>query len=297
MESEATVDGKPETADDVLADKDLHGRVVVVTGASGGLGRETARALSSRGAEVGLLLRNAANSADALPDGGASNVVELDLASLTSVRSAADQLLKRCPRIDVLVNNAGVMATPLGRTQQGFELQLGVNHLGHFLLTALLTPALDASSRVVNVTSLGHAVSGMHWDDPHYVNRPYNKWEAYGQSKTANILFTLGLAERGYRSYAVHPGRIATDLYRHLDESELAAMQGRSADAPTDTKTAAQGAATIVWATVVDGIPAGSYLADCEVAMAAPHATDPVEVKRLWSWSEEQVGQRFPDRQ
>lgn len=290
------MDRKPETADDVLADKDLRGTVVVVTGASRGLGRETARALSSRGADVALLLRDAGNAVDPVRHGGAGHVVEVDLASLTSVRSAAARLLERWPRIDVLVNNAGVMATPLSRTQQGFELQLGINHLGHFLLTALLAPALEGSSRVVNVTSLGHAVSGMHWEDPHYANRPYNKWEAYGQSKTANILFTLGLAERRYRSYAVHPGRIATDLYRHLDEAEMVAMQGRSADAPSDTKTAAQGAATTVWAAVADGIPSGSYLADCEVATAAPHATDPVDVERLWSWSEEQVGQRFPAR-
>jgi NAD(P)-dependent dehydrogenase (short-subunit alcohol dehydrogenase family) len=225
--------------------------------------------------------------------GGDTRSVRLDLTSLDSVRDAAAEILEHCSRIDVLVNNAGVMATPMERTQEGFELQLGTNHLGHFLLTALLAPGLDESSRVVNVSSLGHMVAGMHWDDPHFGDRPYNKWEAYGQSKTANILFTLGLAERGYRAYSVHPGKVATDLYRHMDSEDQAAMQ-QAPSASSDLKTAAQGAATIAWAAIAGDLPSGSYLADCAVAVAAPHATDPSQVERLWAWSEEQVGQRFP---
>jgi NAD(P)-dependent dehydrogenase (short-subunit alcohol dehydrogenase family) len=136
----------------------------------------------------------------------------------------------------------------------------------------------------------------MHWEDPHYRTRPYNKWEAYGQSKSANILFTRGLARRGRTAYAVHPGRIVSGLYRYLPDDERAALVEEQPARPemTPAKTVEQGAATIVWATTADGIPSGSYLADCEVAEAAPHATDPDEVERLWTWSEEEVEQTFP---
>jgi NAD(P)-dependent dehydrogenase (short-subunit alcohol dehydrogenase family) len=186
------------------------------------------------------------------------------------------------------------MATPEGRTADGFELQLGTNHLGHFLFTALLAPAFERDTRVVNVSSRGHLGSGMVWDDPHYRTREYNKWQSYGQSKTANILFTLGLAQRGVTAYAVHPGMIVTDLYRHLPDEERIALENRPASSDgTATKTVSQGAATIVWAATADGIPSGSYLADCAVAEAAPHATDPEDVARLWTWSEEQVGETF----
>ncbi|MBL7499058.1 SDR family NAD(P)-dependent oxidoreductase [Frankia sp. CNm7] len=270
---------------------------MAVTGASGGLGLETARALAARGAEVVLLVRDPARCGEALRVTGRSGqLITLDLATLEGVRAGAARLLERWPRIDVLVNNAGVMATPLGRTAQGFELQLGTNHLGHFLLTALVAPRLAADGRVVNVASRGHLVSGMNWDDPHYLGRPYRKWEAYGQSKTANILFTLGLARHGYSAYAVHPGMVATDLYRHLGEADQAAVQNRPAGSEATVKSIAQGAATIAWAATVEGVASGSYVADCAVTMAAPHATDPEAVERLWTWSQEQVRERFPVR-
>jgi NAD(P)-dependent dehydrogenase (short-subunit alcohol dehydrogenase family) len=240
-------------------------------------------------------MRDPANAVEARDVVGPNGeLVALDLASLDAVRAGAGAVLDRQPEIDVLVNNAGVMATPPGRTADGFELQLGTNHLGHFLFTALLAPALRDGSRIVNVSSRGHLGSGIHWDDPHYETREYNKWQAYGQSKTANILFTRGLARRGFTAYAVHPGMIVTELYRYLPDDERAAVQNRPASSDgTPTKTVPQGAATIVWAATGDGIASGSYLADCQVAEAAAHATDPDEVERLWTWSEEQVGQTF----
>jgi NAD(P)-dependent dehydrogenase (short-subunit alcohol dehydrogenase family) len=180
-----------------------------------------------------------------------------------------------------------VMATPESQTADGFEFQLGVNHLGHFLLTALLAPAMPDDSRIVTVSSLGHLVSGVDFEDPYFRHRPYSKWGAYGQSKTANILFTLGLARRGRVAYAVHPGKIDTGLYRHLPVDErTAVVEG--------AKSVEQGAATTVWATTASGIPSGSYLADCAVAEAMAHATDPDDAERLWSWSEDQVKQVFP---
>ena len=215
-------------------------------------------------------------------------LVTLDLASLDSVRAGADAILDRWPRVDVLVNNAGVMATPEERTADGFDLQLGTNHLGHFLLDcAARARAGRRRHAIVNVTSAGHFISGMHWDDPHYRTRPYNKWEAYGQSKTANVLFTRGLAQRSRTAYAVHPGKIASGLYRYLpDEERAAIVEGQPASGEQNVKTVAQGAATSVWAATADGIPSGSYLADCQVAEAAADATDPDEVERLWAWSE-----------
>jgi NAD(P)-dependent dehydrogenase (short-subunit alcohol dehydrogenase family) len=283
--------GPRTTTDDVLAGVGLEGSVVVVTGASSGLGTETARSLAAHGARVAMAVRNPTASVGARDTVGPNaELVALDLASLASVRAGAAEILARWPRVDVLINNAGVMATPEGRTAEGFEMQIGTNHLGHFLLTVLLAPALGESSRIVNVTSLGHMISAIHWDDPHYRTRAYDKWEAYGQSKTANILFTRGLAARGRTAYAAHPGKVGTDLYRHLDDAELA---GSGASSREDgTKTIPEGAATAVWAATAAGIPSGSYLADCQVAEAAAHAVDPMQVDRLWAWSEEQVGQQ-----
>jgi NAD(P)-dependent dehydrogenase (short-subunit alcohol dehydrogenase family) len=287
--------GPTSTTDEVLAGVDLTGKVAVVTGASLGLGLETARAIGARGARVVMAMRDPARGSEARDVVGPNGeLVALDLASLGAVRSAAAAVLEAQPTIDLLVNNAGVMATPLGRTADGFELQLGTNHLGHFLFTALLAPALRERSRIVNVSSRGHLGSGMDWDDPHYETRDYNKWQAYGQSKTANVLFTRGLAQRGFTAYAVHPGMIVTELYRYLPDDERAAVQNRpTASDGTATKTVSQGAATIVWAATADGIPTGSYLADCAIAEAAPHATDADDVERLWTWSEAQVGQPF----
>ncbi|MCU1603159.1 MAG: hypothetical protein JWO22_3868 [Frankiales bacterium] len=279
------------TTDEVLEGVDLTGRTVLITGASAGLGIETVRALQSKGAEVVGAVRDL-DKAQGVVD---CDLVELDLADLDSVRKGAQQAADRLPRIDLLINNAGVMATPLLRTAQGFELQLGTNHLGHFAWTTALLGNLSADARIINLSSRGHFRSGMRWDDPHFRDAAsYDKWKAYGQSKTANILFTQGLVKRGFTSYALHPGVILTELGRHLtaDDSE-----GLAKRLPT-FKTIPQGAATTVYAAVADGIPNGSYLEDAAVAGPVnedytagvmPWAVDPDEAERLWTWSEAQI--------
>src|SRR3954452_24416262 len=213
---EATVTLDTLTTDDVLEHVDLSGQTIVVTGASSGLGEETARSLSAAGARVVMAVRDrtkgeaaAARIRDRHPD-ASLELHDLDLGSIAAIRESADALLQKHSRIDLLINNAGVMAQPLGYTSDGFELQLGTNHLGHFVWTNKLLPALVAAapSRVVNLSSRGHVRGTVDWDDPHYRNRPYDKWEAYGQSKTANIWFTIELDrryfDRGVRAYAVH---------------------------------------------------------------------------------------------
>lgn len=279
------------TTDEVLEGVDLTGRTVLITGASAGLGIETVRALQSKGAEVVGAVRDLDKGKGAVD----CDLVELDLADLDSVRRGAQQAAERLPRIDLLINNAGVMATPLMRTAQGFELQLGTNHLGHFVWTTALLGNLAPDARIINLSSRGHFRSGMLWDDPHFRDeKTYEKWKAYGQSKTANILFTQGLAKRGFTSYALHPGVILTELGRHLTAED---SEGLAKRLPT-FKTIPQGAATTVYAAVADGIPNGAYLEDAAVAgpvnadYSAGYmdwAVDPAEAERLWTWSEEQT--------
>ena len=315
---EATVTyGTATTTDQVLEGVDLSGRTVVVTGASSGLGAETTRALSSVGAHVVMAVRDqdkgaaAADRIRAEVPTASLELATLDLASLASIRAFTDTLLTRHDRIDRLINNAGVMAPPLSRTTDGFELQLGTNHLGHFLLTSRLLPAVLAAApaRVVNLSSRGHVRSAIDWDDPHYRTRPYEKWEAYGQSKTANVLFTIELdrrlRDRGVRAYAVHPGVIMTELSRHLVPDDLTALAARMPAGALALKPVEAGAATTVWAATspdLDDI-GGVYLEDCHVAGPAvdnpptqgyaAHAMDPDQARRLWTWSEEQVGESF----
>jgi len=307
--------GSTTTTDEVLAGIDLTGKTAYVTGASAGLGVETVRALASAGAEVVMAARDPDKVRGAMASVRAAvptanlETAELDLASLASVRAAAAAFLARHDRLDLLINNAGVMACPAAVTGDGFELQLGTNHLGHFLLTGLLTPALVAAApaRVVNLSSRGHVRSDIRWDDPHFRAGPYDNWEAYGQSKTANILFTVELDRRlaphGVRSYAVHPGVIYTELSRHLTSDDLAALRSRAPGGRLEPKTLAAGAATSVWAATSPDLAdtGGVYLEDCRVSdhiMAggatdghAPWALDPVAARRLWSWSEAEVGQ------
>lgn len=280
------------TTDDVIAGVDLSGRTALVTGASAGLGVETLRALQAAGAEVVGAVRSPARARDRV----SCDLVEVDLGALESVRRGAAAAAERLPRIDLLVNNAGVMACPLGRTADGFELQLGTNHLGHFAWTTALLGNLAPDARIINVSSRGHFITGMLWDDPHFRDESgYDKWKAYGQSKTANILFTTALAARGFTSYALHPGMIHTELGRHLTTEGTEGLRKR---APGAYKTVPQGAATTVFGCVADGIPNGAYLEDAAVAGPVnadftagvmPHAVDPEQAERLWTWSEEQT--------
>ena len=299
------------TTDEVIEGIRLDGKTALVTGASTGLGLETARALASAGAHVVLAVRNEAKAEKArstiferVPDADLEHGL-LDLASLGSVRRFADAFRSKHHELHLLVNNAGVMYTPFERTAEGFELQFGTNHLGHFLLTALLAPALvaGAPSRIVNLSSGGHRSSDILWDDPNYETRPYDKMQAYGQSKTANILFTRQLEKvlgpRGVHSYAVHPGVIITELGRYMTQDDLVELGKRAAASPSGPlqyKPIDAGAATSVWAAVAPELEGkgGAYLVDCAISDEdAEWTRDPEAAARLWAMSEEFVGQAF----
>ncbi|WP_166904418.1 SDR family NAD(P)-dependent oxidoreductase [Mycobacterium sp. DL440] len=277
----------------------MRGKTIVITGATSGLGRESARALASAGAHVVLASRNAdalSNIRDRIltemPAAHLSGVV-IDLASLTSVRQAAPQIAEVAPVIDVLMNNAGVMFTPFGRTQDGFETQFGTNHLGHFALTNLLRPQFVEGTRIVNLSSEGHRLDDVDLDDPNWERRDYDKFAAYGAAKTANILHAVALDQRlrgrGIRAFAVHPGMVATNLARHMSREDVIAVSGQTRSRAIEVSTPEQGAATQVWAAAsadLDG-RGGLYLADCaERTDAEPYATDPDRAERLWEVSE-----------
>jgi len=309
-----TTFGAQTTTDDILEGRDLRGKVALVTGGASGVGEETARALAALGARVIIPVRDAEKGAAALarlravvPD-AEIDMMPCDLASLASVRAFAAAVLAKCDRLDLLINNAGVMASPLSRTDDGFEMQLGVCHVAHFLLTKLLTPALiaGAPARIVNLSSRGHQRGGVDFDDPHFLARPYEKWLAYGQAKTANILFSVELERRlgpeGVHAYAVHPGVISTNLGRHLtaeDREEMVANMRARGVTTIDRKTIAQGAATTVFAAVDDSLEGwgGVYLEDCHVAIVnddpvnaasgvRSYALDADAARRLWDETE-----------
>src|SRR5580704_45114 len=263
--------GRDTTTDDVLEGMDLSGRRFLITGAASGLGRESARSLAAHGASVTLLARSAERAEGAVAGVGAMvpgadlEASVADLGDMSSIRAFAESYLAGHDALDVLLNNAGVMACPLGRTADGFETQFGTNHLGHFLLTALLYPALQAGAqpRVVTLTSAGHSRADVDLEDPNFERSEYSAWVAYGQAKTANALFARELARRagaaGLLSFAVHPGVIATDLGRHLTDDLVQDMvefaRGRSASAGSSGeshglqfKPVEAGAATQVWA-------------------------------------------------
>jgi NAD(P)-dependent dehydrogenase (short-subunit alcohol dehydrogenase family) len=295
------------TTDEVVEGKDLAGQTIVVTGATSGLGKESARVLARAGARVVLCGRNDEKGRAVADEIGAgAEFHHLELADLDAVRSSADELLSRIERLDVLVNNAGVMACPLDHTADGFEMQFGTNHLGHFLFTARLFPLLMASvpSRIVNLSSHGHMIGGVDLDDPNYERREYEKWNAYGQAKTANVLFSRELerrfGEHGLHAYAVHPGMIVTELGRHLVAEDFEFIGERTKDRPaggpsSGFKSVEAGAATQVWAATADDIPGGAYLADVAVCeQVAPWATDDEAAAQLWALSEQLVGEPFP---
>lgn len=303
------------TTDEVMSGIDLTDRVAVVTGATTGLGLETARALAAGGAEVVLCGRTtekceaaAEGLSESVSDARLSTAV-FDLADLPTVRAGAAHILAQHPVIHMLVNNAGVMFTTEGRTAQGFETQFGTNHLGHFVLTNHLLDALRAGApaRVVNLSSAGHHSGQIRWDDLHFEAEPYDKFEAYGQSKTANILFSVELDRRlagaGVRANAVHPGMIMTDLARHMTADDLTELRRRAAARAAsgagpglgDFKSVQQGAATSVWAAVSAEMAdvGGAYCEDATVSVAADYATDADYAARLWSVSEQLVGETF----
>ena len=325
---EATSFGATSTTDDVLSGVNLKSKRILVTGVSAGLGVETARSLAARGAQVVGAARdlNRAKAAteqvrkDAAANGGSFELVELDLADLKSVRACADRLLAKAELFDVVIANAGVMATPLGHTADGFETQFGTNHLGHFVLVNRIATLIRDGGRLINLSSLGHRYSNVNLDDPNFERTPYEPFVAYGRSKTANILFAVAFdkrhRDRGVRAAAVHPGVIHTELARHVDASEIEKIieqrnQQLEAEgkAPFQWKSIPQGAATSVWAGIV--APGeeigGRYCEDCHVAHLVPdnvpintitagvlgYALDANNAEALWKKSEKMVGESF----
>lgn len=317
MANESTLTfGRETTADEVLASVDLTGKTALITGATSGLGLETARALASRGARVILSARDLHRGAEIAlqlretTKNSAISVINLNLASLDSVREFANRFLDNHRTLHLLFNNAGVMATPFSKTNDGFEMQFGTNHLGHFLLTNLLMPALlnSSAARIISLSSWGHHLSPVVFDDIHFAKRHYDKWLAYGQSKTANILFTVELERRlhskGLHAYAVHPGAIRTALGRHLSDDDRERLL-RSTTI-SYMKTVAQGAATSVYTAIASELEGrgGLYLEDCAIADVVdripaskgvmPYAVDIEAAQKLWTQSENMVGQIFP---
>ncbi len=311
--------GSESTTDDVLEGVDLSGRWVLITGASAGLGQETARAVVAHGANVVLGVRDLEKGERAIADvraaagesGATVELRELDLATLASIRAFTDGVIADHDRLDVLIANAGVMASPEGRTTDGFELQFGTNHLGHFVLVNRLRPLLAGGpARIVNLSSAGHRFSDVVLDDVNFERTPYDPWQAYGRSKSANILFAVELDRRGkaagQRACAVHPGTIITELGRHLTKESFSALPSARAGQETIWKSIPAGAATSVWAGFVADADAigGRYCEDCGVAGPAAgtesrggvnsYALDPDTAKALWTRSEQLVGESFP---
>jgi NAD(P)-dependent dehydrogenase (short-subunit alcohol dehydrogenase family) len=316
--------GATSTTDEALEGVSLSGKRVLVTGVSAGLGVETARALAAHGAEVVGAARDLVKAKAATAEvragaanGGGPELVELDLASLASVRACADALVADGGRFDLVIANAGVMACPFGKTKDGFETQFGTNHLGHFVLVNRIAALMKPGSRLVNLSSAGHRYSDVDLDDPNFDRTAYDPWVGYGRSKTANVLFAVEFDRRhkgdGLTATAVHPGGIRTELSRHLTPGMMQALIDRinAADAAAGEpafsfKSIPQGAATTVWAAVVATAEevGGRYCEDCHVAEIVadpairkgvkPYALDPERARALWAKSEEMVRERFP---
>src|SRR5271154_4148995 len=271
----ARIFGAESTADEVLEGISLSGKRVLVTGVSAGLGVETARSLVAHGATVVGTARDLTKARTALAQASTPSVelVEMDLASLRSVRKAADDLLAQSKAFDAIVANAGVMACPQGKTQDGFETQFGTNHLGHFVFVNRLVPLLKPGARIVSLSSAGHQLSDVNLEDPNFERTPYHAFAAYGRSKTANILYAVALDSRlkgrGVRATAVHPGGIQTELGRHLTpelvEGIMARWRNSDGEITLRFKTVPQGSATSVWSGFVAPSEAvgGHYCEDC----------------------------------
>ncbi len=320
--------GATSTTDEVLAGVDLRGKRILVTGVSAGLGIETARSLVAHGAHVVGAARDLSKAErataqvqkDAQANGGKFELIELDLANLKSVRACTDRLLQKGEPFDVVIANAGVMATPFGHTVDGFETQFGTNHLGHFVFVNRIASLIRDGGRLINLSSSGHRFSNADVSDPNFERAPYDPWIAYGRSKTANILFAVGFDKRhrsrGVRAAAVHPGGIPTELGRHLDDGALQKMLEQinqqlaaEGEGPYQWKTIPQGAATSVWAAVVAAADeiGGRYCENCHVGRIVPddvtitvtsegvrgYALDANNAEALWKKSEELVGESF----
>ena len=302
--------GAHSTADDVLAGVDLSGKLAIVTGGYSGLGLETTRALTKAGARVVVPARRPDTAKEALAGLDGVELDELDLGDLDSVRAFAERFLASGRTVDLVIDNAGIMACPETRVGPGWEAQFATNHLGHFALVNRLWPAIEpGGARVVSVSSRAHHFHGMRWDDVHW-RTGYDKWQAYGQAKTANVLFAVHLdklgAERGVRAFSLHPGGILTPLQRHLPKAEMVERgwideQGNVLN-PSGFKSPEQGAATQVWAATSPQLAGmgGVYLEDCDIAEPAVDgdqssgvrawATDPEQAARLWTLSAELTG-------
>lgn len=324
----ANVFGATSTTEEVLSGVNLKGKRILVTGVSAGLGVEAARSLAAHGADVVGAARDLSKAEtatsqvrkDAAANGGSFELVELDLASLKSVRACADGLVSKGERFDVVIANAGVMATPFGHTTDGFETQFGTNHLGHFVFVNRIASLMGAGSRLINLSSAGHRFSNVDLDDPNFERTPYDPFVAYGRSKTANILFAVAFdqrhRERGVRAAAVHPGAIQTELARHMDPSQLEALIKQINDQAAaagkgsfELKTIPQGSATSVWAGVVASAEeiGGRYCENCHVSEVVSddgtlglisegvraYALDRKNADDLWKKSEKLVGESF----
>lgn len=309
--------GNRTKAREIIGNHRFDGKTVVITGGHSGIGLVTTKALSGAGATVVVGARNVDKARDVL--GGLENVtfIGLNLADPRSIDSFSDFVLESHSRVDILINNAGVMALPtLERDARGYELQFATNHLGHFQLTAKLWGALKRSknARVIALSSSGHRYSPVHFEDPHFNRRPYEKWSAYGQSKTANSLFAVELDRRGepfgIRAFSVHPGRIpSTDLKRFMTFREIFFGMLRALIPVKNRihiKTLEEGAATTLWAATSPDLAGkgGVYCADCDISplvhqassgdnSVRDYAVDSAMAAQLWEASEKMTGIKY----
>jgi len=302
------------TAAEVLEGIDLAGKNIIVTGGYSGIGLEMVRALVNAGAAVTVPARRPKAATEALAGISGVTVAAMDLADIASVRAFAEAYEATGKPLHILINNAGIMACPETRVGPGWEAQFGVNHLGHMALTLGLLPALRRANgaRVIALSSTAHIITDVIWDDIHFERTEYDKWKAYGQSKTADALFANAFDRReaanGIRAFSVHPGGIFTDLQRHLPEEEMVALGWKNADGTVPDrikamfKTPEQGASTAVWAATspkLDGM-GGLYCEDADIAQLGNEdsqrwehvrawACDEANADKLWALSEEML--------